>query len=190
MLEHALVILSSTMTAARFNNNPLNMTCSLTDTSCKQADTMSTLNIAMFPVVIAFLVLVVIHLSLPFMPTCEKIHQLQNGTSRLLLLVYPISLLLFTFEHYPALTTTTVLHAVSFILWDGLQTHNPFHILIFTAGLIILLLWTWQEGLPMPVFETPGVSIGCSTKAHLTGIVSSRIVLSCIQWATKQTLLN
>lgn len=188
MLEHALVILASTMTAARFNNQTQNMTCAHVDFSCKEADFMSTLHTAMFPVVIAFSVLVVIHLSLPFLQPYEKVQQLQDGTSKLLLLSYPIPLLLFTYEKYPAITTITVQHTVAFILWNGLQEHNFFHKLTFIAGFMVLLLWIWQEGLPMPVLENPGVSVSCSTKAHLIGIVTTGIVLPGIQWSTKQAL--
>ena len=186
MIEHVLMIVSSTMTAARFNNSTRNMTCSASSASCENADAMATLQSAMIPVVIAFCALIVIHLSLPCMKTWEKIQQLKHGTAQLALLAYPIALLLVAFEYQPAVTTVTVQHAVAFILWSGLQDDNMFHRVVFMSSFLGLLLYAWQEGLPMPVFENPGVSISCSTKAHLIAIVSTGVVLPAIGWVAGQ----
>ena len=189
MIEHALVIATSTLSAARFNNHSKKMTCS-GESLCAASDALATVDEALLPILMCFTAFVGMQLNLPSLVGRGRVMQLQDATQKILILFYPTLLVWVQFHKYPAITSIAVRHSVAFLLMGSARDGKVFQKVLALLGLGALGVWIWQEGLPMPIFESPGVSVGCSAMAHLVGILSSRLILPALQWVFARTVIG
>jgi hypothetical protein len=181
MIEHMLVIAASTLSAARFNNHTQQSTCS-SRLLCASSDSFANVRDALAPVCICFGAFVLMELSVPFLMARGKVKQLQEGTLELLLLFYPVVFLFMTFDTIPAISTVATRHMAAYMLLDSLNQTNTLHQVIPIFAMCILIAWIWQEGMPMPIADSPGFSVGCSSFAHLLGVIMCRMCIPGLKW--------
>ena len=176
MLSHCLLMAVSTLTAARFNSERHHSTCS-SDSLCIAVNPAVTPLHVIFPVAVCLACFVVIHMPVVLLGSATQMRRIQDSTVQLILLGLVILFQLCAVRASPALVTTVSTHAVVFLLTKGDLQCSVLEWSARLSTLCVLLAWVWDQGVPLPIFPAPGVSVCCGAVTHLAGISSSALLI-------------
>ena len=187
MIASFLFMCACTFTAARFNQITRAETCK-SEHSCSSVNRLINPMHALFPLCVVFGAFVLMDVPMATLPSAVKVRRLKRCASRLLLLTPCLGLLWYAFQTFQTLSTMIVCHSAVFLLSNNKEAVSTYETFVSLVALGVLLVWTVQEGPPVPVFESPGIDVCCGHMTHLVGVVFTHLVTPLLGWFLRQLL--